>query len=439
MNRFVDESSAVSTKSELELFTVPITQVAIKRSFKDVIYPSNPITNEGPYEFRIPPDPNFINFAKHYLYFQLRITRANGNNLVAAGADADPAVAPINAIGKTFFKQIKLFLNSKLVYDSGDNYHYRAFMETELNSGYDAKTSHLSACLYNSETGNIDEAANAGFVARSALFARSAWVEVAAPLHVDLMMQDRFILPHTEVRVQCHRNPDAMLLMCHQANAQAYKIEVREMRLCVRKAEILDSVQLALESTLNHYSAKYPLRRAVIQTLHVSAGRRTTPLNSIFQGQIPRRLIVACCDGDAYHGIITKSPFNFKHYGIQSIKVTAGGQAFPSHPLSLDFGNNRYLQAYLQLLETLGLDNEIKGNCIPRGEFAQSHCIFGFDLTNDNDDGAHWEVVKEGNTALEIEFGANIPNVGVQIIIYAEFDNMLTLDRNRVAHFDYSA
>lgn len=440
MNRFIDAHSAISTKSELDLFSIPTTQVAIKRYFNDVIHPTNPITHDGPYQFRIPGDPNFLSLSNHYVYFQMRIVRPDGTNLVAAPAEgADPAVAPINAIGKTFFKQVKLFLNSKLVYDSGDKYHYKAFLETDLNYGFDAKATHLSACLYDMETGDINAAANPQFAERARLFAGSAWVEVMAPLHVDLMMQDRLMLPHTEVRLDLHRNSDSLALICHQANPRAYKIEVREMKLFIKKVEVLESINLALEATVGQYAAKYPLRRTIVTSLQVTPQRRLLPMNNIFQGQIPKRMIVACCDTDAFHGTLSKSPFRFQHYGIQSIKIVAGGQTFPSQPLRLDFASNHYVQAYMQLLDALSLANDNKGNCITKENFVESHTIFGFDLSNDGEDNCHWELVKEGNTCLEIEFGPDLPQVGVTVIVYGEFDNLLTLDRNRVAHFDYTA
>lgn len=439
MNRFVDQHSSPSTKSELDLFSIPPTQVAIKRSFKEVVHPSNPITHDGPYEFRIPADANFLNLAKHNVYFQMRIVKADNTNLVDQGDAPDPLVAPINAIGKSFFKQVKVFINSKLIYDSSDKYHYKAYLETLLNYGSDAKNSHLGSCLFATEDGDIDAVANAAFTSRAALFKGSKWVEVMAPLHIDLFMGDRFLLPHSDVRIELHRNSNPLLLVCHQANANAYKIEVREMRLFVQKVEVLESIQLALESTVQQFAAKYPIRRTEITTLHVTQQRRLTPTNTIFQGQIPRRVIVACCDQDAYHGIISKSCFNFKHYGITSAKLVAGGQTFPSQPFRLDFANNHFVQAFVNLFEVLGISNDNRGNSISRDDFKTSHCIFAFDLTNDADDGAHWEVIKEGNTSLEIEFGSDLPQVGVQVIIYAEFDNLMTLDRNRVPYLDYTA
>lgn len=438
MKRFIDSNSAASTKSELDLFSIPATQVAIKRTFTDVIHTSNPVTNEGPYEFRIPADTNFVHLCKHYIYFQMRITKPDGT---AFGAN-DPKIAPINLIGKTFFKQAKLYLNSKLIYDSGDNYHLRAYLETELNYGADAKSSFLSSALYKKESGaaaTVNSENNPGFDERAALFGTSQWVEVMAPLHVDLMNQDRLLLPHTDLRIELHKNPDPLLLLCFHAQPPACRLEVREMKLFIQKVEVLESVQLALESTIAQYAAKYPIRRSIVTSLHVTQQRRVTPTNSIFQGQIPRRMIICCCDQDAYHGAVNKSPFLFQNYAIQSVKVTAGGQTFPAQPFRLDFTNHNFLQAYTQLFQALGLANDNRGNGITRTDFEASHCFFAFDLTADSDDGGHWDTIKEGTTSVEIQFGQNLPASGVQVIVYAEFDNLLSIDRNRVAHFDYTA
>ena len=93
----VDIKSIPSTKTELDFFAVPPTQVVIKRGFWDEIQPMNPITNEGPYEFRIPSDPNYIQLNKNYIYMQLRIKKT----ILGAGV-AIPDYAPINMIGKTF-------------------------------------------------------------------------------------------------------------------------------------------------------------------------------------------------------------------------------------------------------------------------------------------------------------------------------------------------
>ncbi|MCP3662374.1 MAG: hypothetical protein GY696_07740, partial [Gammaproteobacteria bacterium] len=69
-------------------------------------------------------------------------------------------------------------------------------------------------------------------------------------------------------------------------------------------------------------------------------------------------------DADAYHRTYVKSPFNFKNYGIDEVSVTAGGQTYPSKPLTIDFANNRYTQAFVQLFEGLGIADDNKGNTV---------------------------------------------------------------------------
>ena len=54
-------------------------------------------------------------------------------------------MGPIQLFGKTFFKQVKLYLGSKLAYDSGDTYAYRSYIETELNFNESYKMSFLQA------------------------------------------------------------------------------------------------------------------------------------------------------------------------------------------------------------------------------------------------------------------------------------------------------
>ena len=184
----VDENSNPSTKSELDLFAVPPTQVAIKRGFWEEIQPSNPVTSDGPYEFRIPPDPNYIQLNKNYVYVQMVIKQP----AVTAGTPI-PAYAAINLIGKTLFSQVKCCLNNKLVFDSSDKYAYKAFFETELNYGTDTKSSHLQSSLYFKENGtDVNTKDNDRFKSRADFYKNDSIVEVTAPLHIDIFCQNKY-------------------------------------------------------------------------------------------------------------------------------------------------------------------------------------------------------------------------------------------------------
>ena len=430
------------TKSELNLFDVPPTQVVVENSRWNEINLRNACTHTGPYEFHIGPNPQFLHLAKNYLFIELRVVKETGNNLIHAAGDAniDPLVGPINIIGKTFLRQVKLSLNGMEVFDSGDKYAYRAFLETELNYGYDARFSHLQSGLYNQDTpeNHIDDDQNTGLVARATGFRGSNWVHVMAPIHTDLFAQNKYLLNNIDFRLTLYRNSDAFCLMSENATQQ-YKIQVNNMKWYVKGVDVSKSVSLALERSLMQYTAKYPVRRVELRTIHVNQGSRATPSNAIFNGQVPRRLVIGCVDADAYHGVYAKSPFNFGNNGIDEVTITAAGQTYPTKPLTMDFANDRYTRAFVQLFEGLGISDDNKGNGINLKKFKSGTCLFAFDLSPDEDDGGdHWDLVKEGETIVNIHFSAATAEA-LEVVVYAEFDNLLTIDHTRNTYIDIKA
>ncbi len=435
MLKLIDHLSSPSTKTELDLFTVPPTQVAVEKSKWREIPLSNACTNDGPYEFHIPAEPHMLHLYKNYITVEFRICHADGTVMQAADQ-----VGPINLIGKTFFSQMRLFLNGTEVFNSSNKYAYRVFLETELNYGHDAKESQLQAALYEKDTpagaqNNVDNIGNVGLASRSAHFIQSAWVQVMAPLHCDLFFQDRYLLNQIDVRLQLYRNNDRFLLVSFE-QAPDYKMEIRNMHWLVKAVEIAPSVSLAIEKTLQHFTAKYPVRRVEIKTMNIAAGLRSTADNALFTGQLPRRLVIGCVDSDAFHGTYGKSPFNFKNYDIREVSVSAGGETFPSKPLQPHFATNQYMRSFVQLFEGLGFGGENKGNRVDRSSFKNGSCLFAFDLSPDEDDGSHWDLIKEGSVCVHINFGTALAQA-VEVIVYAEFDNLLTIDKGRNPSIDY--
>ena len=69
----------------------------------------------------------------------------------------------------------------------------------------------------------------------------------------------------------------------------------------------------------------------------------------MFLGQLPKRLIIGCVDSNALNGIITKNPFDFKHYKINFVALNMDGREIPSKPLQPDFENAGYIRSYMGL------------------------------------------------------------------------------------------
>jgi len=442
MSKLLDENSAPCTKSELDLFTVPSTQVAIRRSFWSEIQLQNPCTNEGPYEFKISPDMFMFDLSKNFIYFMIRIIKSDGSTCaITQGANAalqGDLVLPINLIGKPFFRQIKVYLNGKLISDSGDRYAYRSFLETELNFGSEAKKTHLQAAQYFPDVDIDGKNVNFGYKTRQDTFQDSAWVELMAPIHADLFMQDRFLINQCDLRIELYRNSDNFCILNNGTTTDSYKLEVKHMSLFVKKIEVADSIGMAIESMLQTTSAKYPIKRVQLTTMHITENRRSTPLNSLFSGILPRLIVVAMVEAEAARGSIKKNPFLFKDFGLSEIKITIGNVSVPSTPCKFAFSNNKLVRGFIQMFDGLNMATDDKGNMINLAQYRNGCTYFVFDLTSDGNDSNTWELIREGSTLLEILFDKDLPAGGIECIVYAEFDSLLMIDYNRATYMDYT-
>lgn len=433
MTLLIDKESSPSATTLVDLFSVPTTQTVIDHSFWYACHAANTVTSDGPYQFNVSAGPDYLQLGKNYLYTKIRILKPNGEPI-----DGACNVGCINLLGKTFFKQVKVGLNGKLAYDSGPMYAYRSYLETELNYNKDAKKEFINAALYEKDEPLHNTATNDGFKKRAQKFTNSQVVEMMAPIHCDLFLSDRLMISNTQIQLELHRNSDQYALLCFTNDVPAYKIEVVDMIWYVKKVQLTPSIHLAIESTLMKKPAKYPIRRVGMTKLQIGPGRMSTPFTSVFEGQIPRRIIVGFVTTDAFFGNYKKCPFMFENHNISEIFVHAGSHTYPRESLKTDFSNNICARAYLHLIDTLGLTADNRTNDVSIAEFMKSTCLFAFDLTPDESDSDSWELVKEGNVTVHCTFAEPIKEPGVEMIVYAEFDNLAMIDRNRTIYFDYS-
>ena len=440
------EQSSAATKSELNIFSVPPTQVAVERSFFEEIRPVNTVTNAGPYDFSIDGSHYMIDLASNFLYLKIKIINNDGTDL----AD-DTEVAPINLIGKTFLQQVKLFINSKLAYDSGPDYAFIAYLLTDLNYGRAAKETHLASAGYvldHTEEVNdvdlLDTNVNPGWLKRKAWFRNSREVEFMSTLHVPFAHQEKYLLSNVDIRFELFRNTDRFALFC--TGDQNYKIVVQDIKLYIRKVELGKDLSLAMEQALTRMTAKYPIRRLELKTIQVGQGRRTTPTNTLWNGQLPRRVVICMLSVNAYFGSYHHSPFVFRHHNVTKASLNVNGVVVPhSGPMEFRFREHNVAEstlvtrAYVQMYNALGIGTSDKSNDITYDRFKGDACYLVFDLSSDNmADGSNWELVRTGPLSIYLEFSGPIAADGLRVLVMGEFDNLITIDRNRNLFYDYA-
>lgn len=107
-------------------------------------------------------------------------------------------------------------------------------------------------------------------------------------------------------------------------------------------------------------------------------------------------------------------------------------------PYNCDFESGRISQAYMGLFS--GTEKAFKDEDIDisREDYVGGYTLFCFDLTPDLGESDHFSLIKSGNVRLAMNFAEDLRNT-INVIVYAEFQNVLEIDRNRNVFYDSSA
>ena len=432
----VHSSSHECGKSETELFDTPVTQTAVESSQWIEHHPITSLSDHGPIEFMITGSGDeYVDLSETYLQVTAQIVKLNGENLVQSGAAAaDEGVGPVNLWLHALFGQVDVSLNERLVTPSTNTYPYRAYLETLLNHGPAAKNSYLTAALWYKDSASHmeDQAHNDGFQKRKQLILNSKDVTMFGRPHLDLCFQNKLILNGVDIKMRFVRSKNAFCLMGEG------KVKIKDIGLFVRKAKLNPTVQVGHMRALERTTAKYPIRRVETKVFSVPKGNQTINQENLFLGQLPKRLVIGFVENDAFNGNQAKNPFHFQHFDLEFLALYADGKQIPSKPLQPKFGEGQYMRSYTSLFTATGLMGENQGNGISRDEYANGYTLFAFDLTPDSDDSGHFHVVKTGNLRLELHFSTQLARA-INVIVYAEFDNVIEIDKARNVLFNYSA
>jgi hypothetical protein len=419
---------------------VPPTQTSIESGSVTEYNPVSALTHGLPIEFNVMGSgQDYVDLANTQLYVRAKITQGNGDPI--NGTDH---VGPVNLTLHSLFSEMDLKLNETLVSSTNNTYSYRAYLETLLSYGQDAKASQLTATMYYKDTaGYMDvtnptaqDVANIGFKKRYEFFRDGASVDMMGKLHTDLCFQERFLPSDVGLRIRLVRQKDAFCLMSDAANP-TYRLQIVECKLYVRKVKLSPSVFVAHAKALEHGNAKYPIHRVVCKTFTVPQGNLDFSQENVFTGQLPTRIVIGCVDNDAFNGAWNKSPFNFKNYDLTQLKLYLDGQHQYIKPIEPDFANNQFVQAYLTLFEGSGKLGKDEGIDVSRSEYPAGFTLYAFDLTPDLAESDHLNLAKEGTVRLDAKFRVALANT-INVVVYAEFENVIEIDRNRNIIYDYT-
>lgn len=429
----MEKDGVICLKSELDLFNSPPIQLGIEASSFVQIHPLASLTDKTPIEFYISGNgEHYIDLAHTILHLRIQV-RKNTGSLVATDI-----VAPINYILNTLFSECTVFLNDKLV-SSQVNYPYRAIIESLLFTSKSRQDSILSSAGFFKDTAghhdsHVANSSNEGFKKRHELCKLSKSLDLIGALHFDLANQDKLLINGVNVRIKLERAKNAFALM---ADADNYKIHIQAASLYIRKITLSPSILIGHEKALEKGVVKMPIRRVDVKSFTLSNGLQSSTIANAFIGQLPIRIILAFVSNDAFNGNIQKSPFKFSHYDVNYLCILNGNQMYPAQPFQPNFESNLYARSYFSLFTDLNRYHTSANVNISYSEYKEGYTLYVADLTPDLAASEnHVSIIRSGNIAIDLKFEKPLPET-VNLVVYAEYRNVLELDKSRGVVTDY--
>ena len=436
MTGLIHKDSYACSKTELDLFLVPPTQTAIEKGHFVEFHPLSNIKDGSPVEFNISGSgEDYIDLSSSHIYVKVKILQSDGTPL----PDKE-AVAPTNLFLHSLFSQVDVSLNERVISSSTNNYSYRAYIETLLNYGEDAKKSLLTCEGFFKDThlGTVNPLEetdiNEGLKKRYELTRESQTLDMIGQLHCDIFQQNRLLLNLVDLKIKLTRSKPNFCLLSPNADKE-YKVILEHASIFIRKVKVSPGVVLGHTKALEKCNAKYPIDRILCKTYSVSKGSWSFLQDNVFLGPMPKRIIVTCLDNAAVSGQYNLNPFLFDHYNANFICVYANGQPVPSKALELNYETNNYIRAYHRLFSNFDQD---KGIFLTREEFSKGYTFYMFDLTPDMCmDGSHLNLQQQGNVRVEIKFSRALEKT-ISVLIYAEFENVIEITKSRQVLCDFA-
>ena len=432
----VHPKSCESVHTGLDLFSVPPTQTAVRDGQWVEYHPLATLAPNAPIEFIVSgATADYIDMNNSYLHVKAKVTKNDGSAPLAAEVE----FAPVNYWMHSLFSQVDVLLNDTLVTPSENTYPYRAYIESTLNYGREAKETHLTSALYYQDTAeqldSRDETLNAGFKKRHDHAHQGRVVDMEGRLHCDIFHQNRLLMNGVDVKIRLIPSKSSFNLI---GPDDTYRSIITHASFFARKIRLNPAVALAQAKALEIAPAKYPVKRVVVKTFTVPRGNASVVQDNLFLSQTPNRLVIGLVASDAFNGSITTNPFNFATHDVSFLSLYLDGKQVPSKPLQPNFAEGQFIRAYYNSMVASGLANRDAGSNISRDDFAGGFALYSLDLTPSLlDDNELFELVKSGALRLEIKF-SRAQNASLTVVVWAEMDNMIEIDRSRQVLTNFS-
>ena len=396
-------------QAQLNLFTKTPSDTSLKSKEWIKYKPTNQINDTSAINFSITAQSSaYVDLKSSVLNVKLRLTNGDGtpmNEAIVAGL--------VNTPLHSIFRQVDVTFQKTPLSHSGNNYPYKAYIDTILKTNENVQKGELTSQLFYKDVGpDTDDAKsgpNSGLFNRSLATKGGKVVDLEGSLLIDVFQQPKLLLNGFSIGIKLWPSLDSFRLITDTIKADL-KVQIVDasFRLCVQRID--GGLMMAHEKMIKMEPAIYPYLKSDIKTTSIASGQYSFSVDDVFQGLVPCKLIVGLVSSAAYMGDYRKNPFYFRDYDCSSVGFYVDGQSYPSQPLRPNYEANQYIDSY-RTLTTFRKDVNID-----RYDYTEGYCLYVLEV----DTYYSFNIKRKGHCRLEMKFAKPLPE-SVTLILYATF------------------
>lgn len=219
----------------------------------------------------------YIDLREIYLYVELKITKSDGTNYVAADNNK---YCPINYLLNSMFSQVDITLSDTLVSQSNNIHPFRSYFEVRFCASNHAKGHILKTSGYWKDDTATPDAINSY---RHLICKESKIFCLIGRIHSDIFLQNKLLLNGVPIKLKLFRSSDSF---CLQAEATySPKLKLIDTILYVKKVRLNPSILAAQARVINDHNAVYPIVRTDVKVLSVPANQNVHSWDNCYLGE----------------------------------------------------------------------------------------------------------------------------------------------------------
>ena len=362
--------------------------------------PVNTISGANTINFSFPPSDDYIDLQECYMILKLKVSKADGGNLVAADN-----VAFVDNTPFSIFKSVVVHLNSTKITPSTIYQAYANYFASRFGTGKMATKIHLQELqgLTGEAPGQNDAkaAAAVGWTKRKGWTALSKEVQFITQIPNDFFRGcSSFLPPLQDLKLEFKlHDPDFTLV-----GTGNFKYSVTNLEIFTRQVPVASSTTMAIFKQQAVQPLKLNFTSLAIQSFTISAGKQTEFIRGIFPHEMPHQIFLMLVETDRINGQIGKDPFKFENGKVEKVILRQNGTPVMIEAINTHFDEEGDAkEAYFFMCQAFDVGNNSRDVNLTYEAFVKGSTMWAWTLSPDMDANSGIAMVqKPGNFEADI-------------------------------------